>query len=163
MMCDILKDREKNYTNLLHLSCKYKQPILVGKINYPGHFKLNDMETKAYLYMRKLILSIFNGRIKTTFETFSYDGSCFFAPISGNPFKIKSDCINYIENLNTLGRIFDIDVFVDNHFISRTDLLLPKRKCIICDNIAHVCVRNQTHSIEECLNTVNIIINKYID
>jgi holo-ACP synthase / triphosphoribosyl-dephospho-CoA synthase len=53
-----------------------------------------------------------------------------------------------IEENHPLGRLMDIDVINVRHQISRRDLNLSPRRCFLCDEEAHVCVRAQTHAIE---------------
>ncbi|MCG8480946.1 MAG: citrate lyase holo-[acyl-carrier protein] synthase [Spirochaetales bacterium] len=53
----------------------------------------------------------------------------------------------YIEEAHPIGRLLDIDVFDDDlTSIGRSDLGLPPRRCLICDNPAHECARSRQHA-----------------
>lgn len=53
-----------------------------------------------------------------------------------------------IEDTYPLGRFVDIDVYdsITKRSISRIELGNEERKCYLCDNKAHICVRSRTHS-----------------
>ncbi len=59
-------------------------------------------------------------------------------------------CAIAFEERDTLGRLFDIDVLKapDTH-LSRQDLQLPSRRCLICPRPAKQCARSRQHSIKE--------------
>ena len=50
--------------------------------------------------------------------------------------------------------ILDIDVMDKDGAVSRCELGLDARKCLICDEDAKVCARSQKHSMEELLAKV---------
>ncbi|WP_348519364.1 citrate lyase holo-[acyl-carrier protein] synthase [Bifidobacterium sp. ESL0784] len=55
-----------------------------------------------------------------------------------------------------LGRLFDIDVMRRHsvHQLSRTDLGMPARRCMVCEKPAKECARNQTHTASELAEAV---------
>ncbi len=63
-----------------------------------------------------------------------------------------------IEENHELGRIFDIDVLTTAGGISRSQLDLPGRKCLICGQPAKVCARSQKHPMEELLAKIDEIL-----
>ena len=55
-----------------------------------------------------------------------------------------------LENRAPLSRLWDIDIIDrDGKTISRRDLGLPPRRCLICDDDAKSCARARRHSIDE--------------
>lgn len=68
----------------------------------------------------------------------------------------KLDMIK-IEEGFPLGRLFDLDVAGAD----RKALDLAPRKCLICDEPAHVCSRSRKHGLEEVLNKIYEIIEEY--
>ena len=55
-----------------------------------------------------------------------------------------------LENRSPLSRLWDIDIIDrDGKTISRRDLGLPPRRCLICDDDAKTCARARRHSIGE--------------
>lgn len=68
-----------------------------------------------------------------------------------------------IEDGFELGRLFDIDVMSRNcPKISRRDLGLPARKCLICPQQAAVCARSQRHSVTDLLEKTVELICDYL-
>ncbi len=66
-----------------------------------------------------------------------------------------------IENNHKLGRIFDIDVFdEDLNQLSRTDLGLEKRSCLVCDSEARTCIRARRHTYEDLVEKIE---NDWLD
>lgn len=69
----------------------------------------------------------------------------------------------HIEETHPLGRLFDIDVIrPDGVPVSRTDLGLSQRRCIICSNEARYCMRNHSHTQEELHTRINELIECYV-
>lgn len=62
-----------------------------------------------------------------------------------------------IENNFPLGRLFDLDVAG----IDRKALAIAPRKCLICEEPAHVCSRSRKHDLEEVLEKIYALIAKY--
>lgn len=65
-----------------------------------------------------------------------------------------------IEEKLPWGRILDIDVISGGKSLSRGDLNLKNRKCLICDLDAHLCARAANHSLNEILLKINNIYVK---
>jgi holo-ACP synthase len=59
-----------------------------------------------------------------------------------------------IESISPKARLLDIDVMDKDGAVSRRELGLDARKCLICDEDAKVCARSQKHSMEELLAKV---------
>ena len=79
----------------------------------------------------------------------SHDGPVFFISAKTKAMEIKKLCVEAEEVLPG-GRILDIDVMdTDGTTVDRSDLMLPPRKCFICENPASICVSRRIHSINE--------------
>ena len=64
-----------------------------------------------------------------------------------------------IEDGSRIGRLFDIDVIdVDLQPISRADIGMNDRKCLICGEPAHACSRSRKHSVAELLNEIERVL-----
>jgi len=63
-----------------------------------------------------------------------------------------------VEETHELGRIFDIDVLTTAGGISRSQLGLQGRKCLICGEPAKVCARSQKHPMEELLAKIDELL-----
>lgn len=70
-----------------------------------------------------------------------------------------------LEEGKELNRLFDLDVIYKRgdvlQQVSRKNLALPKRKCLICEKDAKVCSRSKAHTIEELQEKIErLIINE---
>ncbi len=59
-----------------------------------------------------------------------------------------------VENAAPWGRALDIDVITRNGILTRKDVLLPARRCILCENEAKICAREWRHDIVELREAV---------
>lgn len=67
---------------------------------------------------------------------------------------LKEEAVK-IEEENSLGRLIDLDVYINSTIsISRGHL----RKCLICDNPAFYCNRLKLHSYQELINKIDSLI-----
>lgn len=68
-----------------------------------------------------------------------------------------------IEDEHPLGRLFDIDVIGENGVpVSRKELGLPERKCLLCENTVWHCMRSHSHTREELLAKIDEMIDAYV-
>lgn len=72
--------------------------------------------------------------------------------------------MSQIEQTHPLGRVFDVDVLdADGAKLSRPDVGLPGRTCLLCGESAHACARNRTHSVEELQRRTLSVMKAYFD
>ncbi len=188
MECDIdirlkiLEDREKRLDLIRSKQQMSSNFFLTCKCNICGNDK-NIKETN-------ILLEYFKNVLKASFKVISiekyesFDGNFYLVEISSKPiFKpvlnetieenfeeslkeryiiIKNKLIE-IENCE-LGRFIDLDLFNNNEkSISRKDLGLPTRKCILCNDDVNTCYREKRHSLDDVFTaTVNTIKSEFI-
>lgn len=81
----------------------------------------------------------------------------FFNGSKDSAYELKKQaCL--LEETALAGRIFDIDVITKDGSISRTELGLPRRRCIICGDDAKACAKEQKHDIRELRAAVERLI-----
>ena len=68
-----------------------------------------------------------------------------------------------IEDRNSLGRLFDLDV-IDTDFtkVERSELGKAERKCLICGNEAKVCSSRRIHSVKELQERTRMILESKV-
>ncbi|MDL2206573.1 triphosphoribosyl-dephospho-CoA synthase [Eubacteriales bacterium OttesenSCG-928-N13] len=77
-----------------------------------------------------------------------------------DPMQRKQDMVQLEQH--PLGALLDIDVLDDQgHHISRQDLGLPGRRCLVCEQDAHACARNRTHPVEQLQSAVQSMLDSY--
>ena len=160
-MNKILDAREKRANHILELMNEFKQKtIVIIKTNVPGANKNPRNMGFICHYFSEIFKEAFGKKILYSQKIKSFDGDYFYFVVSDVGKIVKEKTIA-IEELNSLGRLIDIDVFNESS-ITREDINRKARKCLICDNDAHICSRNKKHSESELFNEINKIINDFI-
>ncbi|MBU3146473.1 citrate lyase holo-[acyl-carrier protein] synthase [Clostridium sp. CF012] len=146
---DILLSREKRIEFQEKLIQKYKMPILVVRVNYPGLNKDNRFSQEITLIIEQMVSEIFSYAIQYKIMTTTAEGPIVIMSINKGAKDIKSTTLD-IEDKHLLGRCVDVDVYDEKgRGISREEFGLGMRKCYICDDIAHNCVRSKKHTFDE--------------
>ncbi|MDD3225131.1 MAG: citrate lyase holo-[acyl-carrier protein] synthase [Clostridium sp.] len=162
MLYKILDGKEKRSQLQRRLIAEYKSTVISFTLNIPGMNKLSDKFKKVHeIGVKELENELFRKHISVEYKKINSSSAGYEALfcILENPISIKRLTAN-IEGKSKLGRLFDFDVFDNNYkLLSRTEIGLPKRKCLLCNRIAAECARSRRHSIEEILNKINDIID----
>lgn len=155
---DILNTREKRAYLQEELIKKLDLPLLVIRANYPGI----DKNNKTTKYITEIIYEVVLSHISpiNIKKIDSFEGIVYLLSFDISPAELKKIAVD-IETTHPLGRLVDIDVLdLNNHTLSRTDLGAPPRRCFICSDPAHNCVRSRKHRLEEILKYIE---NKVLD
>lgn len=160
-LADMLTARERRAAIQRDLLSSCQAPVISFTMNIPGPVKLLPHVTDAFqdgaraveealsrrqipLLRREMI------REKTGWEAF------FCADAS--PETLKEITVA-IEDRDPVGRLYDMDVIrTDGSKVSREDLHLPGRKCLLCGEPAHACARSRRHSVEELTEEIQRIL-----
>lgn len=68
-----------------------------------------------------------------------------------------------IEETHPLGRLMDIDVIgADLRPVSRAELGLAGRSCLICGDNARICMRASRHSYSDLINKISETVDAYV-
>lgn len=135
--------------------------LVVLTIVMPGSVKRSDLSIKAAAAAVKALRDTFAGCM-IRMETFDLvTGFETFMLLGASPESVKRKTCD-IEDTHPLGRLFDIDVFSSSGVpLSRTELGLESRKCLICGNDARVCMRTGVHSYDDLLARISHMISSY--
>lgn len=157
----LLDSRERRYNLQIRLITLYKKPIISFMLNIPGLVKRTDEYVRFHKMGTKLIEERLGNRLLLS-EYFDEDtGMYYLGVVDMDATDLKKEMIE-LEN-SDMGRLFDIDVFDENYTqITRNSLGLEPRKCILCDNVARICIRERIHSYQDLIKETNKIINTYI-
>lgn len=161
---EILKAREQRARTQSELINIFRTTLISFTLNIPGSEKNNPSFTKVCAIgidlleeeLKKQNIKIINKVVRN-----SAAGAEAFLNVAADAISVKRITVS-IEEKNDLGRLFDLDVFTSSgELISRSQLALSERKCLLCGESAKVCGRSRKHSIEELLNKVYDIIDIY--
>ena len=63
-----------------------------------------------------------------------------------------------IEDSDPLGRLFDLDLWQGDSQVKRSELGLPPRRCLLCEEAAVICAREQRHSLSELKQSIDLLL-----
>ncbi len=160
-MEEMLKIKEDRYKRQIEILSEYEGCLLTLTLNIPGEIKRNDLYTNFHFEGIDLVKS----RLKDISMELKYEeyisreeGLEWLGIVDGNKFDLKKEMID-LEGEREVNRILDIDVFDRDHNpISRGDLGLERRKCLICNDDAKLCIRSRKHSYEDLVIRVDDLI-----
>ncbi|RJX26953.1 MAG: hypothetical protein C4537_01555 [Acholeplasma sp.] len=78
-----------------------------------------------------------------------------------HPVSLKQTLVS-LEDHHPLGRMIDLDLYDQMNHYSRNTLNLLPRKCYLCEDIAHHCIRSKKHSIEELREYVFVQVKDFL-
>lgn len=121
--------------------------------NIPSGYK-NKKE--AYIIVR-----FFEMLLKETFSTHkcerfeSEDGPYTLLTLQDIPPKEVKEKMIEIEDNIPLGRLVDLDVWsIPDHLFSRSTLQRKPRRCYLCDDVAHHCIRTHKHALNDVIQFI---------
>jgi holo-ACP synthase CitX len=157
---ELLDAREKRVVLIDRLLKQNNTPLLVMRVNYPGLKKTNDITITMIHDMSAVICTILSDKVKGRHLTQGAEGPIFYAAVEEDVLALKTIAIDF-EETHSLGRCLDIDVYDrSGNSISRQELGFPKRKCYLCEDDAHHCVRSRRHSE---IDIMTYIEEKYLE
>jgi len=126
--------------------------LICFTMNIAGPYKISDCIEKAYsegVSKILLILQQYGIEIIKTEQYIEKTGVESYIALQKNPLEIKRMMVQIEDNFE-LGRLFDIDVIKpDGEKVSRADIGMDGRSCMICGSDGSGCARSRRHSVEE--------------
>lgn len=163
-MQEVLAGKERKAQLQQELMDVYNTTIIGLAINMPGSIKYNS-----------LIVEFFGVGINKLRHKLLYEGvrileerSCHMqsGPIAALAVDMTPEAAKRlavaIEHENIYGRLLDIDVYAtDGRQLSRTELGLPARRCLLCEQHFTVCMRERKHSLTELVERANYLLESF--
>ncbi len=131
-------------------------------LNIAGPDKRFLLADRAFRKAISLILAC-SPRIALLERRVDEAGHCAFFRADMEPTALKRMLCSLEQN-HPLGRLFDIDVLDgEGSKISRADISLPERLCLICDAPAYACARSRAHPLEQVQQRTRGLLRAYFD
>lgn len=161
-LMEVLNRREERVYQIKKL-LNDKNCVVCMKLNIPGEIKNNDWILRifedAILKIDNKLLNIGAKIENKLIQNLKTGPEYIFSVSDIEPKKIKFAMVE-IEEDSDIGRLYDIDVEIENGSISRNDVDREERKCFICDKPSKVCSSSRAHSVDEMLEFINELVLK---
>ena len=131
-------------------------------LNIPGYPKRVSGDTKVIEDCRDFLLASLSARPFEEHYIENGAGFCWqggFCAVECDARKFKLAALEAEESLEA-GRLLDVDVITSEGAISRRDMGLPPRRCLICESEAKRCAREGRHDAAELREIAVSIIKK---
>ncbi|XWJ91615.1 citrate lyase holo-[acyl-carrier protein] synthase [Phytobacter ursingii] len=145
------------------LDC-YRLPLISFSLVTPGAVKNSPVWQRVAEYARREIAAVCQQMEWVSVweaHTDALSGPEWMAAVCAPAKALKRQLV-LLEQQHPLGRLWDIDVIdSDGRSLSRRELGLPARQCLICLQDAHVCARGRAHSLDLLLDEIARRIDSY--
>ena len=147
---EILEAREDRMRRREALQKEKRCPVISMTMNIPGAMKDSPMIEHVFDWYMGELQTLFGEDAEGDYEALYKDtGPELLWAVRRPAREVKRAAIR-LEEQYPAGRLLDIDVFdEEGNAISRTDLGLPERGCLVCGAPGRACASRQLHPIGE--------------
>ena len=160
-LAEMLEAREQRWHRQQALLAQYGETLLSFTMNIPGPVKNSNLILRGFrrgqarieAQMQRCALPVHHRE-----EQIAPTGCEAFYVISADSRRVKALCAE-IEDGDDIGRLFDMDVLEsDGRQVSRGELGLGGRTCLICGGPAKVCSSTRAHSVPQLQAAVSSLL-----
>ena len=159
---DVLRARDERCARQSAMLEKHGLPVISFTMNIAGPVKCDGLIRRAFFAGVQRIEDALCARrsaVRQGERTIAFTGCEQLWSVDAPAGEIKN-WMQAIEEMDELGRLFDIDVIdAGGHKLSREH----ERKCLICGADVRACARSRAHSVEELQKRTRQIIRHHFD
>lgn len=166
-LTDMLEAREKRSLRQQQLFAQFPHgTLLCATLNIPGPIKRSETLRLIFDQVMDEVLAQLDGeKILFQKQLDQKTGIEFYLMTLEEANTVKQKMMA-IEQTQSIGRLFDLDVLVmangQMKGLSRRELGLPTRRCLICEADAKECGRSRKHSVEEMQMKIVELIKEFM-
>jgi len=160
---ELLEAREKRVALIEKLLKRYNTPLLLIRVNYPGLKKMNNLTLQITQDMSHLICTRLGAKVCGKVLLHGAEGPIVCVAVEEDVLALKTVAVDF-EGKHCLGRCLDLDVYdLEGRCLGRQELGYPSRKCYLCEDDAHHCVRSKRHSEQEVIAFIEARYREYLE
>ncbi|CNE52648.1 MULTISPECIES: citrate lyase holo-[acyl-carrier protein] synthase [Yersinia] len=159
---ELLTSRESRQNRQQLWLARHQVSLISLTLVAPGAVKDNPLTRKLFALAWQAITTLSQQQRWPVLqqEVFPLPTGCEGLIAVDLPAEQVKDAALLLELKHPQGRLWDIDVLdATGQILSRRDVGLPPRRCLLCHRPANVCGRAQTHSINELLAQMELMLN----
>ena len=157
---DMMRAREARAQAQMLLLARHPGAVVVGlTMNIAGPVKINPAIERAFAWGESCVRAVLaSHEVLFAHAIAEVTGPEALFCVRADAAELKRRlCV--LEDGCAMGRLLDVDVIgPDGVKLSRTDVGLPARRCLLCDQPAPVCARSRTHSAQALFDRAMAII-----
>lgn len=154
---DMMEARERRARLQEQLILTYQVPVVSFTLNIPGPVKILPGTEEFFRRGSKSVRqALKQASVPILFETQlrKHTGLELFLCADAEPEELKQ-ITSSLEEETAGGRLYDIDIIrTDKSKVSREDIGLPGRRCLLCGEPAHACSRSRKHTVEDLVSHI---------
>ncbi|GAA2183699.1 triphosphoribosyl-dephospho-CoA synthase CitG [Brooklawnia cerclae] len=150
-LAEVLADRDARRRDQMALGRDFGWPVLSLTMIAPGPVKrTTDLDRSFDLAVTASTLSIASRgwTIRGRAERRGPVGTSFLAAVDAHPVALKAAMVA-VEDAHPHGRLWDLDVVVENGPVPRSLVGRTPRRCLVCEQPARYCSRARTHPLDQ--------------
>ena len=158
---EMLSAREARVAKQQKLLKTYQQTLICFTMNIPGPIKVTPLVKSGFqlgCYRIEQVLSSSHCPILAQEKTWEKTGLEAYYVVGKAALEVKRLMVKP-ESQDALGRLFDIDVLKpDGSKVSRAEIDLPGRLCLLCGKPAQECARSRTHTVADLIKHIHQVL-----
>lgn len=151
-LAEVLDNREQRVLRQKTLLQRYGKTLICFTMNIPGPLKYNQLIHRGFQLGKRTLLDLLGNAaigVVCREEVIAVTGCEGFFVVDAPAQTIKGLTVR-LEDGSAVGRLYDLDVLDSNgRKLSREELGLPGRPCLICGKPASLCGPTRAHSAGE--------------
>lgn len=156
---EMLEARDRRVERQRAFLAKYQVPLVYLTLNIPGPDKLPPNAQAAFSLACRQVESALGEKgwpILGSWQETPKTGCEACWAVDGPAVLIKT-AMTGLEEATPFGRLLDLDVMDPSGKKLSRDL---PRRCLLCSHPAQVCARSRTHSVEQLMERIGIILEE---
>ncbi|HPG92174.1 MAG TPA: citrate lyase holo-[acyl-carrier protein] synthase [Clostridia bacterium] len=158
---EVLAARDERAARQKKMQAEFHTALISLTVVTPGEVKRTDNAKFVADIADEFIKNSFGEKLLTKVVTDKLTGYEIIYSIDLDPIAIKKITATY-ENSHPLGRLMDIDVIAANGVsVSRNEIGMENRLCLLCDKPSAYCVKARTHTNEQLQEKIKKMIAEF--
>ena len=150
---EILQARDDRFSLQTSLIEKYRSPLVSCTMNIPGPTKNSELIQASFDKAMEVFTLRNQGVLKEVAQQQKETGpERYFIVLGGTNLNALKRRLAFFEQVFPIGRWLDLDLKdTDGVAITRKEIGLEQRRCLLCHRPAKECARSERHSLEDLL------------